>query len=155
MANKDDKKNWPRIRNKKAWHDFEILETIEAGIALVGSEVKSLRLGHAELAGAYARIINNECILVGSKIELYKEASYNNHDPERNRKLLLHRAQIKKLLSKLEQKGYSLIPLALYFNDRGIAKLELGLARGKKMYDKRATIKDRDVKRDMERYSKF
>ncbi|MGE4286185.1 MAG: SsrA-binding protein SmpB [Phycisphaerae bacterium] len=155
MAKKETKPATPRIKNKKAWHDFEILETVEAGIELRGSEVKSLRLGRADIKGAYCRIIGGECLLIGSKIELYKEASYNNHEPDRNRKLLLHKAQIKKILAKLDQKGYSLVPLAMYFNDRGYAKVEIALARGKKLYDKRDTIKNRDMQRDMERFSKY
>ncbi|AQQ09307.1 SsrA-binding protein [Sedimentisphaera cyanobacteriorum] len=155
MAKEEKKSSWPRIKNKKAFHDYEILDKIEAGLELKGSEVKSLRTGSADLNAAYGRIYNNECFLIGCKIEPYKEATYNNHDPERKRKLLLHKAQIKRLHTKLEQKGYSLIPLAIYFNKRGTAKLELALARGKKKHDKRAAIKEKDLKRDMQRYSKY
>lgn len=120
-------------------------------MSLTGSEVKSLRLGHADLNGSYARLLNNECFLVGAKIEQYKEATYNNHEPGRKRKLLLHKAQIKKLYAKLEQKGYTLVPLRIYFNSRGLAKIELALARGKRKHDKRTAIQQKDQKRDIER----
>lgn len=156
MAKKkqETKTTTPQIKNKKAYHDYEIVEKIEAGISLQGSEVKSLRLANADLNGAYARIVDNECYLIGSKIEPYKEATYNNHEPGRKRKLLLHRAQIKKLLIKLEQRGYTLVPLRIYFNNRGLAKLELALARGKRQHDKRATIQQKDMKRDLQRSMK-
>jgi SsrA-binding protein len=151
MAKDDNKSKWPRIRNKKAWHNYEILDKFEAGISLVGSEVKSLRAGHADLNGSYARIIRNECYLIGCKIEQYKQASYNNHVTDRDRKLLLHAKEIRKLLSKLEQRGFSLVPLAIYFNDRGLAKVELALARGKKLFDKRDTLRKKDQARDLQR----
>lgn len=153
MSNKKEQKtnNTPQVRNKKAFHEYEILEKVEAGLSLKGSEVKSLRLGNADLNGAYAKIVGFECFLVGAKIEQYKEATYNNHETSRSRKLLLHRAQIKKLTVKLDQRGFTLVPLRIYFNGRGIAKLELALARGKQTHDKRATIRDKDQKRDLER----
>ncbi|MFI4912066.1 MAG: SsrA-binding protein SmpB [Sedimentisphaeraceae bacterium JB056] len=151
MAKENDKKSWPRIKNKKAWHNYEILDKFEAGISLQGSEVKSLRLGNADLNASYAKIMRNECYLVGCKIEQYKQASYNNHITDRDRKLLLHSAQIRKLISKLDQRGYALIPLALYFNDRGLVKVELALARGKKLYDKRDTLRKKDQARDLQR----
>lgn len=154
MAKENDKKHTPRIKNKKAWFNYEIIDKFEAGIALVGSEVKSLRAGHADLSAAYAKIVRSECYLVGCKIEQYKEASYNNHNPERDRKLLLHKAEIRKLVIKLEQRGFSLVPLTLYFNDRGIAKVEMALAKGKKMFDKRDSIKEKDMSRDMQRIRK-
>lgn len=151
MANENEKKKWPRIRNKKAFHNYEIVNKFEAGISLKGSEVKSLRMGNAELNGSYARIIRNECYLIGCKIEQYKQASYNNHVTDRSRKLLLHSKEISKLIVKVEQKGYSLIPLALYFNERGLVKVELGLAKGKKLFDKRDTLKKKDQARDLQR----
>lgn len=156
MAKKKDKKTntTPQIRNKKAYHDYEFVEKVEAGISLTGSEVKSLRLGNADLNGSYARIKYNECFLVGAKIEQYKEATYNNHEPGRDRKLLLHRAQIQKLIIKLDQRGYTLVPLRIYFNNRGLAKVELALARGKRQHDKRDSIKQRDQQRDLERSMK-
>jgi SsrA-binding protein len=139
------------VSNKKARFEYEIVDKIEAGISLNGSEVKSLRAGNADLNGSYARIINGECYLAGSKIDQYFEASYNNHDPQRLRKLLLHKAEIRKLYSKLEQRGFTLVPLKIYFNARGIAKVQLALASGKKKHDKRSTIKERDNRRDTER----
>ncbi len=154
MAKENDKKRQPRIKNKKAWFNYDIIDKFEAGIALQGSEVKSLRAGHAELNGAYAKIIAEQCYLVGAKIEPYKEASYNNHAPERERKLLLHKAEIRKLVVKLDQRGFSLVPLTLYFNDRGIVKVEMALAKGKKLFDKRDSIKEKDQARDMQRIRK-
>lgn len=156
MAKKKEEKknNSPQIRNKKAFHDYVILEKVEAGLSLTGSEVKSLRLGNADLNGAYAKIVRNECLLVGAKIEQYKEATYNNHETTRDRKLLLHRSQIKKLTVKLDQRGFTLVPLRIYFNSRGLAKLEIALARGKQTHDKRASIRDKDQKRDLDRSMK-
>lgn len=151
MAKEKDKKNLPRIKNKKAWHNYEIIDKYEAGISLVGSEVKSLRLGNADLNASYVKIIGGQCYMVGSKIEQYKQASYNNHQPDRDRKLLLHKAQIRKLTGKLEQRGFSLIPLTIYFNDRGLAKVEIALARGKKLYDKRESLREKDQARDLQR----
>ncbi len=156
MAKKKEEKknNAPQIRNKKAFHDYLILEKVETGLSLTGSEVKSLRLGNADLNGAYAKIVRGECLLVGAKIEQYKEATYNNHDISRDRKLLLHKAQIKKLTAKLDQRGFTLVPLRIYFNSRGLAKLEIALAKGKQTHDKRASIRDKDQKRDLERSMK-
>ena len=154
MAKENDKKSTPRIKNKKAYFNYEIIDKFEVGIALMGSEVKSLRAGHADLSASYAKIVRNECYLVGCKIELYKEASYNNHIPERDRKLLLHKAEIRKLITKLDQRGFSLVPLTLYFNDRGIVKVEMALAKGKKLFDKRDTIREKDQTRDMQRIRK-
>ena len=152
MAEKKKKNSTgPVVSNKKARFEYEIVDKIEAGIALVGSEVKSLRAGNADLSGSYARLINGECFLVGCKIDQYFEASYNNHDPSRQRRLLLHKAQIRKLRSKLDQRGFTLVPMKIYFNDRGIAKVELALASGKRKHDKRAAIKEREQKRDSQR----
>jgi SsrA-binding protein len=138
-------------KNKKAWHEYEIVEKVEAGMMLVGTEVKSLRDKQCDLEGAFARILDDECWLMGCKIAQYAQGGYVNHDPLRKRKLLLHRAQLKKIRTKLEQRGYTLIPLSVYFNERGLAKIELGLARGKRMYDKRQKITDQQQKRDMDR----
>jgi len=157
MSKKTDKIKKPRsiqIRNKKAYHDYELVEKIEAGMALVGTEVKSLRNGLGDLEGSYARIINNECWLVGCKIAHYTQASYNNHEPIRNRKLLLHKKQIEKITIKLQQRGFTLVPLKIYFNDRGLAKIELALARGKRQYDKRAKLQQDQQKRDVARSMK-
>jgi SsrA-binding protein len=156
MATDSDKTGPPRVQiaNKKAFRNFEITEKYEAGIALLGTEVKSLRAKQAELDGAYARIIAGQCWLVGCKISPYAQASIHNHQPERRRKLLLHKQQIRKITTKLEQRGFTLVPLRIYFNQRGLAKVELGLARGKRKYDKRAQIEKRDQKRDLARSMK-
>src|SRR5690554_2188306 len=108
----------PVTRNKRAWHDYEIVEKIEAGLALVGTEVKSLRNRQCDLEGAFARILDGQCWLIGCKIAPYAQGGYVNHDPLRKRKLLLHRAQIKKIRTKLDQRGFTLIPLSVYFNAR-------------------------------------
>lgn len=143
-----------QIRNKKAYHDYELVEKVEAGLSLVGSEVKSLRERNADLEGSYARIEGGQCWLVGCKIAAYEQASYNNHDPMRKRKLLLHRRQIEKIRIRLEQRGFTLVPLRIYFNDRGWAKIELALARGKRQYDKRTSLADKQQKRDLQRAMK-
>lgn len=138
------------VQNRRARHDFIIEETIEAGIALIGTEVKSLRLGRVSLGDSYAEIVGREVILRNAYIDQYEPASRFNHDPLRPRRLLLHKSEIRKLTSKVAQKGYTLVPLSMYFKD-GKAKVELALARGKKAYDKRDSIKERDIKREMER----
>ncbi len=139
--------------NRKARHDYRIVNSIEAGIVLTGSEVKSLRAGHANLRESYARIDGDEVYLVGATIKPYDMAGRFNHEPGRKRKLLLNRSEIKKLSRQVEQKGVTLIPLKLYFKG-GRVKLELGLGVGKRAYDKRAAIADRDAKRDMDRARK-
>jgi SsrA-binding protein len=136
--------------NKKARHQFLILDRFEAGIALQGTEVKSLRDGKVSLGEAYARIDDGEVFLLGAHIDVYKAGSYLNHEPTRRRKLLLHKREINRLVGKLNERGLTLVPLSMYFK-RGLAKVELGLARGKKAADKRETIKKRDVSRDIER----
>lgn len=136
--------------NRKARHDFHIHETYEAGLVLTGTEVKSLRAGKANLKDAYARIDNGEMMLHQMHISPYEQGNRFNHEPLRVRKLLMHRLEIIKLLSKTKEKGYTLVPLKLYFT-RGRAKLELGLASGKKNYDKRQDIAERDAKREMDR----
>ena len=130
-------------QNKKALHEYEILETIEAGMVLVGSEVKSLRDGRANLKDSYARVKKGEVFLYGLHISPYTHASYNNHEPERVRKLLLHNYEIKRLTGKTQERGFSLIPLKIYFN-QGRIKAELALARGKKLYDKRESLKKKE-----------
>ncbi|MBE0535832.1 MAG: SsrA-binding protein SmpB [Phycisphaerae bacterium] len=159
MAKKADKKaadSGPRITNKKAYHDYELVEKVEAGIALLGTEVKSLREGQGDLEGAYARIIDNECWLVGCKIAQYAQAGQSNHDPTRKRKLLLRKAQIHKITGKLTQRGFTLVPLRIYFNSRGLAKVEVALGRGKRQYDKRQKLQaeqqKKDVARDMKKF---
>lgn len=151
---KQDQSTGAIAQNKKAWHEYELVEKIEAGLALVGTEVKSLRDKQCDLEGSYARILDGECWLVGCKIAPYAQAGADNHDPQRNRKLLLHKAQIKKIRTKLEQRGFTLVPLRIYFNDRGKAKIQLALARGKRQYDKRQKMQDQQHKRDISRQMK-
>jgi len=141
----------PRIKNKKARFNYEILEQVEAGIALTGSEVKSLRAGKASLEEAFAIIRGGEVFLKDCNISPYPQAGYAQHKPARERKLLLHKREIRKLQNKVTQKGLTLIPLVLYFNDRGLIKILIGLVRGKKHQDKRQDLKTRDDKRAMER----
>jgi SsrA-binding protein len=140
--------------NKKAWHNFEIEDKFEAGMELLGSEVKSLRTGQADLSGSYARILNGECWLVGAKISQYQQAGVAVHDSTRKRKLLLHKHEIRKIYTKLEQRGYTLVPLRIYFNQKGLAKTEVALARGKRQYDKRQAITEREQKRDIDKRMK-
>ena len=139
--------------NRKAYHDYIIEETIEAGIALQGTEVKSLRLGLANLTDSYAIVKNEEMYLLNANISPYTHGNIANHEPLRTRKLLLHKAEIRKLTWKMSQKGFTLIPLKLYFV-RGRAKALIGLAKGKKFYDKRETIKAKESKREVERVVK-
>jgi SsrA-binding protein len=137
--------------NRKARHDYFIDETFEAGLVLSGSEVKSLRDGRANLKDSFARFHGGEMVLMNVHISPYDAAAHANHEPTRTRKLLLHRRELDRLMGKLREKGLTLIPLRLYFNDRGRAKVELGLAHGKRQYDKRQTIKDREARRETER----
>lgn len=136
--------------NRKAFHDYFIDETLEAGIVLVGSEIKSIRAGRVNLRDSYVTIRNGEAWLIGTHIAGYAQASYQDHDPTRDRKLLLHRREIDRWLGKAEQKGYTIVPLKLYLKDNR-AKVEIGLARGKRQYDKREAIAKRDSERDMRR----
>ncbi len=136
--------------NRKARHDYHIHETYETGLVLTGTEVKSLRAGKANLKDSYARVDNNELMLHNMHISPYEQGNRFNHEPMRTRKLLMHRYEINKLIGKTKEKGYTLVPLKLYFT-RGKAKLELGLATGKHTYDKRDAMAERDAKRDMER----
>ena len=138
------------VENRKARHDFHILERVEAGVALLGTEVKSLRDGGGNLREAYAQLRTGEVFLVGANIAPYRQGNIQNHDPVRDRKLLLHRREIEQLGRKVAERGMTLVPLALYFSD-GKVKLELGLAKGKEGIDKRRTIADRDARRQMER----
>ena len=137
--------------NRKARHNYHIDETFEAGIALAGSEVKSLREGSANIADAYAVARRGEMYLMNAYIPEYRQANRLNHEPRRPRKLLLHRREINRLAGSIERKGMTLVPLSISFNDRGVAKVELGLARGKRAYDKRATEKQRDWQRQKAR----
>ena len=138
------------VQNRKARHDYNIEAVYEAGIALIGTEVKSLRAGKASLGDAYAEIAGTEVILRNAHIDQYEPASRFNHDPRRSRRLLLHKHEIRKLAGKVAEIGYTFIPLSLYCRD-GKAKVELALAKGKKIYDKREALRERDIKREAER----
>jgi SsrA-binding protein len=139
------------VQNRKARHNYEILDTLEAGLQLVGSEVKSLRAGHGNITEAYAREQDGELFLINAHIPEYVQAGSFNHEPKRVRKLLLHRREIVRLDQEMSRGGMSVVPLSIYFNDRGKAKVKLGIGRGKKLYDKRATSKEQDWKRDQAR----
>ncbi|MBF0302011.1 MAG: SsrA-binding protein SmpB [Desulfamplus sp.] len=136
--------------NKKARHDYDISGEIEAGIVLVGTEVKSIRQGKINLKDSYAEIKNGEVFLRQMHITPYQNAYYDNHEPLRSRKLLLHNREIKKLIGKVAERGFTIVPLKVYFKN-GKIKVQIGLAKGKKLYDKRDTIKKRDIERDMDR----
>ncbi len=137
-------------KNRKAYHRYHVLDKVEAGISLTGTEVKSLREGNVSIAEAFARPENGEMYILGMRIAEYKSSGYATHDPDRKRKLLLHRKELRKLTDEVAQRGFSIVPLSIYFK-RGYAKVELGLVRGKKMYDKREAIKQREQERDAAR----
>lgn len=137
--------------NRKARFNYAIEETVEAGLVLTGTEVKALREGRANIAEAYAAPDNGELWLINAHIPEYKSGNRFNHEPRRPRKLLLHKKQLEKLLGLAKQGGMTVVPLKLYFNERGVAKLEIAVARGKKLHDKRQTIKDRDWQRQKQR----
>jgi len=137
--------------NRKARHDFDIEETVDAGIALTGTEIKSIRAGKVNLAQSFARVENGEVWLINAHIAHYDAGNRNNHEPTRSRKLLLHRGEISMLAAQASQKRLTLVPLRLYLNKKSLAKVELGLARGKKLYDKRETLVKRQTDREIER----
>ena len=137
--------------NRKARHNYTIAETFEAGLVLTGTEIKSIRAGKANLADAYARVEKSEAWLIGAHIAPYERGNRYNHEPRRDRKLLLHRTQIDELMGRAAAKGLTIVPLRLYINDRGRAKVELGLARGKQLHDRRRDIAERDSRREVER----
>ena len=141
----------PIAVNRKARHDYFIEETYEAGIALVGSEVKSCRLGRVNLRDAYAQIKDGEVFLLNCHISPFEQANRFNHEPLRPRKLLMHKAEIRRLYGKVREKGFTLVPPRLYFNQKGKVKVELALAKGKRAYDKREDIAARDARREMAR----
>jgi SsrA-binding protein len=151
MAKSDDKPEIESIaKNRRARHDYAILDTYEAGIVLTGSEVKSLRDGRANLSDAYGIVRNGEIYILNLHISPYERASYNNHEPTRTRKLLLHKREIGRLIGAIERQGLTLIPLELYFK-RGIAKVAMALGKGKKLHDKREDAKARDADREIAR----
>lgn len=151
MADQGENREKVVTTNRKARHDYTILETYEAGISLTGTEVKSLRLGNANLTDGYATITNGEVWLSGMHISPYAHGSHANVDPLRTRKLLLHKKEIRKLFARTHEKGFTLIPLKVYFKNNH-AKVLIAVARGKKAYDKRHDIAKRDAERDMRRY---
>jgi len=140
-------------QNRKAYHDYHIEETVESGIALLGTEVKSLREGRANLKDSYVILKSGEAFLLNCHISPYSHGNIMNHEPLRTRKLLMHRKEIDRLRGKVEGKGFTLIPLKLYFKD-SFVKVEIGLARGKKLFEKRDTIKEREAKREIEKAMK-
>ncbi len=140
-------------QNRKARHDYFLEEDFEAGISLAGTEVKSLRAGNVNFRDSYAVIRNEEVFIVGLYISPYEQGNINNKDPDRDRKLLLHKSEIRKLIGKTEQKGYSIIPTKIYFK-RNKVKLEISLGKGKKLYDKRHSIAERDAQREIDKKMK-
>ncbi len=151
-AAKQEKKDEVKVIavNRKAFHDYDVLERVEAGMVLTGSEIKSVRGGRVNLGEAYARVMDGELWLVGAHIAQYEKASYNNHDPTRLRKLLLRKTQLQRLDLTANQKGLTLIPLRLYIRNH-VAKLELGLCRGRREYDKRRVLAERTTEREIQR----
>ena len=139
------------IKNKKASYLYELLDKFVTGIVLTGTEIKSIRQGKASLQEAYCVLHGKELFIRSMNISRYKDAGANNHDPLRERKLLLKKQELKKIKKKLDEKGLTVIPLRLFINDRGLAKLEVSLAKGKKVFDKRNSIKEKDQKRDLDR----
>lgn len=153
MAEKDGERSYTVTVNRQAYHDYFVDETYEAGIALTGTEVKSIRAGKVNLRGAYARIKDGEVWLDGAHIAPYEQGTYMNHEPMRTRKLLLHSREIARLVGRVQAKGQTLVPLKMYFKENHV-KIELGLCRGKKLYDKRDTIAERDSQRELARVVK-
>ena len=142
------------LKNRKAFHEYFIDTKYEAGMVLLGTEVKSLREGKASFNDSYCIIHKSEIWLKSLHIAEYSHGTVNNHDPLRDRKLLLNKREISKIISKLKEKGYTLVPLRIFFNEKNLAKIEIGLARGKKLYDKRETIRKRDTEREVKRLLK-
>lgn len=144
----------PVVSNKKAGFEYLFIQNFEAGIMLTGTEVKAVRNGEVNLSDAYCYFKNEELWIKGMHIAEYKQGGYSNHITKRERKLLLRKAEIRKLQSKIKEKGTTIVPVKLYFSNTGYAKLEIALARGKKLFDKRETIKNKDVKRELDRAMK-
>lgn len=142
------------IRNRSAYHEYFIDARYDAGMVLLGTEVKSLRSGRASFNDAYCQVHKGEVWIKSLHIGEYSHGTVNNHDPVRDRKLLLQKREIKKIESKLKEKGYTLIPLRIFLNDKNLVKVEIGLAKGKKLHDKRESIKQKDVEREMKRFLK-
>lgn len=142
------------IRNRQAYYEYFIDAKYEAGMVLLGTEVKSIRNGQVSFNDSYCLLHKGEVLVKSLHIAEYSHGNLNNHDPMRDRKLLLQKKEIKKIESKLKEKGYTLIPLRIYFNEKGLAKMEIGLAKGKKLHDKRESIRKKDTEREMKRYLK-
>lgn len=143
------------IRNRRARFDYEILEVYTAGIQLFGTEIKSIRAGKASLTETYCTFINNELWVKNMNISTYIFGTYNNHEPRRDRKLLLQRRELNKLLRQTRESSNTIVPLKLFINERGFAKMEIALARGKKQYDKRQSLREQDDRREIDRLSKY
>ena len=142
------------IKNKRAEHEYFLMERLTAGIVLTGTEIKSIRNGKASLADSYCSFKDDELFVIGMHIAEYDKDTYNNHDPKRDRKLLLTARELRKLKNKVQEKGLTIIPVVLYINEKGLAKLDIALARGKHYYDKRESLKTKDSKRDIEKQLK-
>jgi SsrA-binding protein len=140
-----------KIKNRKAFFEYFISDKYVAGMVLTGTEIKSIREGKVSLDESFCSFREDELFVVNMHIAEYKFGTYNNHEPKHDRKLLLNRKELKKLSNKIKEKGFTIIPIVLFVNEKGLAKLEIGLAKGKKLYDKRESIKTKDTKRDMER----
>ena len=151
MAKKEKDPNNINIKNKKASFEYHFIDKFVAGIVLQGSEIKSIRDGKVNLQASYVTIHKNEAFVKEMHISQYKEASYNNHEPKRDRKLLLSKKEIQKLGSKSQEQGLTIVPVRMFITNRGLAKLEIALAKGKKIHDKRHDIKEKDLKKDLER----
>lgn len=151
MAKKQKKVN-TTFNNKRVYFDYTILEKFEAGLVLQGTEVKSLRNGKVSLSGSFCMFVGNELFIKGSDISVYDEGSVNNHNPRRDRKLLLHKKELNKLKKKIEEKGLTIVPIKLYTNSKNIFKLEIGLAKGRNVRDKRDYIKERESRNELKEY---
>lgn len=147
-------KNTINIKNRKAKFEYEFLETYVAGIKLAGTEIKAIRLGKASITESFCEFQNNELFVINMHVEEYSHATHFNHNPKSERKLLMQKRELKKLEKEVKNTGLTIIPIRLFINDRGIAKLKITLAKGKKLYDKRETMKDRDNKRSLDRIKK-
>lgn len=149
------KSNNITIKNKRASFEYYLVETITAGIVLTGTEIKSIRDGKASLADSYCSFKGNELFVIGMHIAEYTMGTYNNHDPKRDRKLLLTHRELRKMKNKVQEKGFTIIPITLFINENGLAKLDIALARGKHFYDKRESLKNKDSKREIERLERY
>lgn len=144
-----------KIKNKRASFEYFLIETFTAGIVLTGTEIKSIREGKASLVDSYCSFRDFELFVVGMHIAEYAQGTYNNHNPKRDRKLLLNARELRKLKNKVQEKGFTIVPVTLFINDNGLAKLDIALARGKHYYDKRESLKTKDSKRELDRLGKY